>query len=249
MVTKKKDQGPPPEQGQVTVTAGREVYAPVAFHSFEVGPLSVTTDLQSGETFTDAYGRANTFLMDSFEKQFESKMEMFFKRLGRIDEYMIANNMVPRAQADTFRASSSKPAYVEPVGEPNEAGWVGDGQAVSNELGVTSAQISCMQKIADKIGIDVEAECERIFGCQPGALKKPAMSKFLDYINDDKRFPKGQPAVTAAVTNGNGPAKPELSAIQKAQVDAGTLKIDSDQGLQPGEPPMRQTYSDDDIPF
>lgn len=220
MSNKRKDEVV--EQGQVTVTAGREVYAPVAFHSFEVGPLSVTTDLQSGETFEQAYGRANAFLEDAFTRQFESKMEAFFTRLGRVDEYMIGKGMVPRAQAETFRATSCKPAAqpAEPEGEANEAGWVGEGAAQGNDLAATENQLRCMEKIAAKISVNVYEECERVFGCSPEQLKKPAMSRFLDYINDEARFPK-------------------MTDIQRAQVSAGTLK----------RPAAPANGVDDDIPF
>ncbi len=70
---------------EVTFTAGRELYAPVKYNNFEVGPVTVKTCVGPGETAAEAYARAAVAAKTMFEAEFHLKRIEYFQRLGQIE--------------------------------------------------------------------------------------------------------------------------------------------------------------------
>ena len=71
---------------EVTVTAGRETYTPIRFHTFEVGPFAVTTRVRQGETGQQAFERATRFLQRLFVVEHEKKLAQFLERVRETGE-------------------------------------------------------------------------------------------------------------------------------------------------------------------
>ncbi len=70
------------EGDSFTITHGKEVFSPVRFHVYEVGPISVTVTLRNGEGLDEAYARARRFLEIAFIAEFQLKQRDFFARLA-----------------------------------------------------------------------------------------------------------------------------------------------------------------------
>jgi hypothetical protein len=68
----------------VTVTWGEEVYSPVQYNSFRLGPYSMTTAVRPGETRAQAFERAYDDLERLAAASFAKKREAFFKNLGTL---------------------------------------------------------------------------------------------------------------------------------------------------------------------
>lgn len=62
------------------VTKGKELFAPIKYFSFEVGPLAIETQVREGETIVDTYARACTALEELFEVEFSIKLKAFHDR-------------------------------------------------------------------------------------------------------------------------------------------------------------------------
>lgn len=71
------------EGDSFTVTHGKEVFTPIKFHTYEVGPLSVSVTIRKGESVTDAYTRARRFLETAFQAEFELKKRDYFARMDQ----------------------------------------------------------------------------------------------------------------------------------------------------------------------
>lgn len=70
------------EGDSFTITHGKEVFSPIRFHVYEVGPVSVTCTLRKGEGLDEAYARARRFLEIAFHAEFELKQRDYFARLA-----------------------------------------------------------------------------------------------------------------------------------------------------------------------
>ena len=200
------------ERQRIVVTAGREVYAPIPYHTFEVGPLTVDMEIDPVEGASEAQERGLEILDGLFTRQFESKMAGFFERLNRVDEYMVEVGRTPRTQQEMYGKGSStpRPRDERPLNnqdnqsEPaNEAGWRGDPRKGEAQSG---AQAGMMERKAQEAGLDLTAECERIFDAQPHELCRRAASKLIDWLID-KAKQGGPGAATGAQTANREPVK------------------------------------------
>lgn len=70
----------------VSVTAGKEIFFPVKFQGFEVGPISFQTAIGPGESLEQAYGRASSVVAAMFEAEFNMKRVDYFRRLGIVEK-------------------------------------------------------------------------------------------------------------------------------------------------------------------
>lgn len=64
----------------LTVTWGAEKFAPIQYHSFDMGPLSVTVASEPGLTLAEAHARAIGHLKLMAEHQFEEQLAGFVER-------------------------------------------------------------------------------------------------------------------------------------------------------------------------
>lgn len=74
------------EGKSITVTLGREVFTPLAYSSFEVGPISLTADVREGETANQAYIRIRASLSIAFRTEFEVKFQDYLERAKVVRE-------------------------------------------------------------------------------------------------------------------------------------------------------------------
>lgn len=72
---------PGSEKTVLTVVLGLEKYAPIQYHSFDVGPFTAQTELRPGETVGQAYQRLMDELREMQKKEFEARLAEF---LGRV---------------------------------------------------------------------------------------------------------------------------------------------------------------------
>lgn len=71
----------------ITISFGKELYCPIPYNSFEVGPLSVTVNIRKGETYSDAASRARSVLCELWQQEYESKRQGFFERQKEVLEF------------------------------------------------------------------------------------------------------------------------------------------------------------------
>jgi hypothetical protein len=77
----------PSEVGDwVEATAGKELFFPIKFQSFEVGPITVGVHTREGETYATAFMRASLAAEELFEAEFEVKLRGFADRVKRARE-------------------------------------------------------------------------------------------------------------------------------------------------------------------
>lgn len=55
----------------VSITIGAEMYSPVKYHNFEIGPFSATVIVRPGETGADAVQRCYRILLELNEAEFQ----------------------------------------------------------------------------------------------------------------------------------------------------------------------------------
>jgi hypothetical protein len=176
------------QAANITVRSGREVFSPVSYHSMEVGPVMVTTTLGEGETMLEAQKRCQPLLEEMIQDEFMQKMENYFRRLGEVDEYMLAKGMQPRAQQQTFRESSSQPAnsYSGPQGggQGNYAPKEKPDKPVANTLGdlVSAKQLGMIRALAREAAIDSDEFCKGEYDCSTDELTKRAASWLIDRL-------------------------------------------------------------------
>lgn len=174
-------------QERLTVSSGREVYAPIPYHSFEVGPITMETALQDGESPADGAARCHTILAEAMQNQFTEKMVGFFERCGQLDEYMISKGMAPRAQQETFRPNSSKPAGSQ--GEPM----------------ISSRQKEMILGFAGRDNIDLAAMTQNIYSKDLNYLTAKEASELIDTLNPrDGQKPSN---VTSSPQGENAPSE------------------------------------------
>lgn len=69
---------------EVVHTSGEELYAPVQFNSFRVGPMSRRTVVRPGETVAQAYQRAAGDCEDAMLQEFNRKLDAYLERLTKV---------------------------------------------------------------------------------------------------------------------------------------------------------------------
>jgi hypothetical protein len=67
----------------LTVTWGAEKFAPIQYHSFDVGPLSLTVSNEPGLTPVQLHARALAHLKEMAEAQFAEQLAGFLDRAKR----------------------------------------------------------------------------------------------------------------------------------------------------------------------
>ncbi len=75
----------PPEMGgdEVTIILAAEKFAPVQYHSFDIGPFMVKTTTRPGETLTDARKRVMPELRRQAEEEFKERLTEHLERVRR----------------------------------------------------------------------------------------------------------------------------------------------------------------------
>ena len=74
------------EGDEISVTVGREVFTPVKFQTFDVGPCSATVRLRKGESVRDAMLRASNVARSLFRAEYEEKVSGFLVRVREASE-------------------------------------------------------------------------------------------------------------------------------------------------------------------
>jgi hypothetical protein len=72
--------------GSIEVTCGRETFFPIKFNGFDVGPVTVRTQVRAGETAREAYSRAAAAARAMFSAAFDVKLGDYLDRLGDVAE-------------------------------------------------------------------------------------------------------------------------------------------------------------------
>lgn len=67
----------------VTVTYGEEVFSPVQYQSFRVGPFSITRTVRSDETAESVYASIEEELQQMSNRQFELRLRSFKERIEK----------------------------------------------------------------------------------------------------------------------------------------------------------------------
>ncbi len=68
----------------ITVVWGEEVFSPVQYNSFRVGPFTYTVTQRFGESLEKAVKRANDFLEKHADKMFVAKRNAYLARLKTV---------------------------------------------------------------------------------------------------------------------------------------------------------------------
>ena len=65
----------------ITVTFGEEQFSPHKYHTFRVGPFSMTTEVKFGETAETALIRVTKILKEHSDKMMKAQMHKYFQHL------------------------------------------------------------------------------------------------------------------------------------------------------------------------
>jgi len=65
----------------ITVTWGREVYSPIRYHSFEVGPFAMSSTLSGNETVGHAVERLHGALEAAARVEYRKKLTAYLLRV------------------------------------------------------------------------------------------------------------------------------------------------------------------------
>lgn len=65
----------------LTVTLGAQKFAPVQYHSFDVGPYVAQVELEAGETFEQARERTMSKLRAMADADFAEQLQSFLQRV------------------------------------------------------------------------------------------------------------------------------------------------------------------------
>lgn len=79
-------------EGPVTFTLGRQLFAPIQYNNFEVGPFKVTLQPKAAgplgthnrETYGEMQERATEILQDMFDIEFERSLNNFLDKIGEM---------------------------------------------------------------------------------------------------------------------------------------------------------------------
>jgi len=74
------------EGDEITITLGEQVFAPVSYNSFRVGPFIIKTTIKAGETYEQAFERAHSYLMTAARKAYTTERGLFFDRYDGRDK-------------------------------------------------------------------------------------------------------------------------------------------------------------------
>ena len=74
------------EGDELSVTVGREVFTPVKFQTFDVGPCTATVKLRKNESVRDAMLRASNVAHSLFRAEYEEKVAGFLVRVREASE-------------------------------------------------------------------------------------------------------------------------------------------------------------------
>ena len=66
---------------EITIILGQEKYAPVQYHSFDVGPFIVKTTRRPGETVAEVYERLMPELRACSQRAFDEALPRFLERV------------------------------------------------------------------------------------------------------------------------------------------------------------------------
>lgn len=61
----------------ITIVYGEEVYSPVTYNNYKVGPYTYTTTIRPGETFEQAFERGYNLLAAAALRSFNHKRQQF----------------------------------------------------------------------------------------------------------------------------------------------------------------------------
>lgn len=104
---------------KITVSHGKEVYSPVPYHTFEIGPMTVSLSLGKDDKIGDVVTKAQEFLATAASTQFTSQMNAFFLRCNQLDEEMIERGLGSRA-AIPRSSSGQKSMEAIPMRQDNK---------------------------------------------------------------------------------------------------------------------------------
>lgn len=167
---------------QITVSSGREVYAPIPYHTFEIGPITLSSVIRENEAYEDAIERCSSILNDAIAKQFTEKLEGFFSRIGQLDEYMQERGMATRAAQSAFGENSLRPAQRS----------LSSGSYTPEKP--SPAQLNLMSKRAQNAGVaDLDIVTQNLFQKALVDITKKEASTLIDYLGT---LPKAGPAVS-----------------------------------------------------
>ena len=77
-----------PEAGVLTVTWGEELYQPRTWHSYRVGPFTISAKLAPGETVSQATKRLMDELAEVADAERSRKRDLYMKMLAEQDQLM-----------------------------------------------------------------------------------------------------------------------------------------------------------------
>lgn len=77
---------------EVAFTVGREGFTPVKFHTFEVGPFTVTTKVREGETGAEAVARARVAAQAIFDAEYKRKLDAYLDHVREASETAVARS-------------------------------------------------------------------------------------------------------------------------------------------------------------
>lgn len=165
---------------KITITGGRMVFAPIPYHTFEVGPLTVEIEVADGATNEEVaaqFDNARQFLEERAQTEFEDKLVQFFDKLKHVDEYMTSIGMTPRGQ-QPYGQNSSTPAPRQ------QTPSTGAPQALSQ------AQFDLIQRRAEAAGVDATAVAKEQYGVSVAELSKAQASALIDHLGDLNGTPR-----------------------------------------------------------
>lgn len=76
---------------EVRVQIGPEVFSPIRYHTFTVGPVSVSTKVRPGESAEEAHVRAWSIAEVAFEAQFSTCLQQFLDRVREVHSHTERN--------------------------------------------------------------------------------------------------------------------------------------------------------------
>jgi hypothetical protein len=210
---------------KITISGGRMVFAPIPYHTFEVGPVTVDLEIpekSDDEAIAASYEAGRQFIEERMQAEFEDKVVQFFDKLQHVDEYMTSIGMTPRGQ-QPFGQNSSRPA-------PQQA-YNGGSQVP----GASPAQQGLISRRAEAAGVSADDEAQTLFQKPVSALDKSEASKLIDHLgtlSGATREPQersaarssSSPSYSYSNTAPNEPVKFPADPVAKTLADMITTK-------------------------
>jgi hypothetical protein len=101
-----------------------------------------------------------------------------------------ASSRNSQAAGSAQAAGQSAPAPERPTAGRDQQGFPFDPLAHSTEDMVTPRQLVAIRAIANSIGIEAEAECQRLFKCDIKEISRRAASAFIDHLKTRASAPR-----------------------------------------------------------